>query len=195
MKRIAGATLIILALAALVGTQAYAQTEERGEFGVYADYTRLHNADNANFWGVGGRLAVNLNRWAQLEGGMAYDFERNFTTGTPGLTGTFTRSGLKILNGLFGPKFQAPLGPVKLFVTAKGGFVNFSVSRAVTFGNFGGAVTNIPSGNTNGAFYPGGGVELFYHWIGVRAEAGDLMYFDHGTNHNLSFNIGPQFRF
>ncbi len=194
MKRIVGAALMVLTLVALVGTQAYAQTEEHGEFGVFADYTRLHNAGNANFWGLGGRVAVNLKKWAQLEAGMGYDFERNFTTGTPGVTGTFTSSGLKILDGLFGPKFQAPLGPVQLFGTLKGGFVNFSVSRGATTSSFTNALSSIPNGNTNGAFYPGGGIELFYHWIGLRAEVGDLMYFDHGTNHNLKFTIGPQFR-
>jgi len=193
MKRIAGAALFVLALT-LVASPAFAQ-EEHGEFGIYADYTRLHNANNANFWGLGGRVAFNLNKWSQLEAGMAYDFERNFTTGTPGITGTFTRSGLKILDGLFGPKFQIPLGPVKLFATAKGGFVNFNVSTASTLSTFTGQIASIPNGNTNGAFYPGGGVELFYHWIGIRAEAGDLMYFDHGTNHNLRVTIGPQFRF
>src|SRR5512138_776684 len=185
MKRIAGAAFVILVMLALVGSKAYAQTEEHGEFGVFADYTRLHNAANQNFWGAGARIAFNLNSWSQVEAGMAYDFERNITTGTPGFTGTFQRSGLKILDGLFGPKFQAPLGPVKLFVTAKGGFVNFNVSRGSAISGFTGSLSNITTGNTNGAFYPGGGVELFYHWLGIRAEAGDLMYFDHGTNHNL----------
>ncbi len=192
MKWFLSAAAVVLALALLVPA-ALAQ-EEHGEFGVFADYTRLHNADNANFWGVGGRIAFNLNRFAQLEGSMAYDFERNFTTGVPGVSGTFQRSGLKVLDGLFGPKFQTGIGPVKAFVTAKGGFVNFSVSQKATFSSFTGAVSSVPNGNTNGAFYPGGGVELFYHWIGLRAEAGDLMYFDHGTNHNLKFTIGPQFR-
>ncbi len=193
MKWFISAAAIILALALTVPA-ALAQQEEHGEFGVFADYTRLHNANNANFWGVGGRVAFNLRKWAQLEGGMAYDFERNFTTATPGVTGTFTRSGLKIVDGLFGPKFQTGIGPVKAFVTAKGGFVNFSSSPKATFSSFTNAISSIPGGNTNGAFYPGGGVELFYHWIGVRAEVGDLMYFDHGTNHNLKFTLGPQFR-
>ena len=193
MKWFLSAAAVVLVIA-LTAPAAFAQQEEHGEFGVFADYTRLHNANNANFWGVGGRVAFNLNKWAQLEGSMAYDFERNFTTGTPGVTGTFTRSGLKILDGLFGPKFQTGIGPFKAFVTAKGGFMNFSVSPKATFSSFTGAVSSVPNGNTNGAFYPGGGVELFYHWIGIRAEAGDLMYFDHGANHNLKFTVGPQFR-
>ena len=44
-------------------------------------------------------------------------------------------------------------------------------------------------------FYPGGGIELFAGRFGIRAEAGDEMYFDRGANHNLKFTIGPQIRF
>lgn len=44
------------------------------------------------------------------------------------------------------------------------------------------------------AFYPGGGIELFAKWIGIRAEVGDQMYWENGANHNLKFSVGPQFR-
>jgi hypothetical protein len=29
----------------------------------------------------------------------------------------------------------------------------------------------------------------------LRAEAGDLMYFDRGANHNLNVTFGPTFKF
>jgi len=29
----------------------------------------------------------------------------------------------------------------------------------------------------------------------LRAEAGDMMYFDNGANHNLNVTFGPTFRF
>ncbi|HZR33116.1 MAG TPA: hypothetical protein VFA76_14820 [Terriglobales bacterium] len=193
MKRIAG---IILALA-LFAPAVWAQ-EEHGEFGVFADYTRLHNLRNGNLWGVGGQLAFNLNRFVQLEGSMAYDFERNFTTiNTNNGSGSasFSRSGLRLLNGLFGPKIQTGIGPVKAFVTVKGGFLNFNVSRKGPFSGFTGALSSVPSGDTNGVFYPGAGVEFFAHWFGVRAEVGDQIYFDNGANHNLKITFGPQFRF
>ena len=87
-------------------------------------------------------------------------------------------------------------GPVKLFAVLKGGFLNFSVTnRAVTAGNFATSVGTVPHGDTNGVFYPGGGVEFFAGRIGLRAEVGDMIYFDNGANHNLKFAVGPMFRF
>ena len=57
-------------------------------------------------------------------------------------------------------------------------------------------VSSIQNGNTNGVFYPGGGLEFFAgHVLGIRAEVGDEMYFDNGANHNLKVTFGPQFRF
>ena len=58
MKRIPGAFLI-LAIAAVLTVLAPAvlAQEEHGEFGVYADMTRLHHLNNTNFWGVGGRTS------------------------------------------------------------------------------------------------------------------------------------------
>ncbi len=192
MRRIATGAAILLALL-LLAPAMFAQ-EEHGEFGVFANYTKFHNLNNQNFWGLGGRLAFNLNKWAQLEGSMSYDFERNFTTSTPGVTGTFQRSGFRILDGLFGPKFQTGAGPFKVFFTTKAGFDNFSVTNKGPASGFTTAVTNVPSGNTHFAFYPGGGVELFAHWFGVRADVGDEMYWESGAKHNLRITVGPQFR-
>jgi hypothetical protein len=47
----------------------------------------------------------------------------------------------------------------------------------------------------NGAFYAGAGIEAFAGILGVRAEAGDEMYFDNGANHNLKITAGPVIRF
>jgi hypothetical protein len=57
MKRIPGA-LLVLAIATVVSvlTPAVLAQEEHGEFGVFADMTRLRHLNNTNFWGVGGRL-------------------------------------------------------------------------------------------------------------------------------------------
>ena len=197
MKRIAG-LLIIFALTA--APALFAQTEERGEVGVFADYTRLHNLNDANFWGAGGLLGFNLNHFATLEGSMAYDPERNFTTTTttvngPSTTTTFTRSGLRLLQGMFGPKFQTGIGPVRVFAPVKGGFLNFSTSGQNLANGFNNQIGNVTSGDTNGVVYPGGGVEFFAGRIGLRAEVGDMIYFDNGANHNLKFTIGPMFRF
>lgn len=192
MKWIVRLAMVVLALALLAPT-GFAQ-EEHGEIGVFANYLRFHNLNNQNFFGVGGRVAFNLNNWSQLEASMSYNFARNFTSGTPGISGSFTKSGFRTLDALFGPKFQTGAGPVKAFVTAKAGLMNFSVTNKGTVSGFTGAVSNIPSGDTHFAFYPGGGIELFAHWFGVRAEVGDEMYWENGHHNNLRVTFGPQFR-
>jgi hypothetical protein len=201
MKRILGILIFALTIAVLV-PGAWAQTEERGEVGVYFDYTRLHNFNDANMWGPGGHLGFNLGRFVQLEGNVAFDLERTFTntsTSTVGTTvsTTTTRSGLQLFQGFFGPKFQTGVGPVKLFGVVKGGVLNFQVNngnQASTFNNAAGQAFTL-RGDTNGVFYPGGGIELFAGRVGVRAEVGDMIYFDNGANHNLKFTVGPVFRF
>ena len=197
MKRIAG--LVVLAITFLAPA-LMAQQEQRGEIGVYADYTRLTHANNANFWGPAASVAFNLRPWAQLEGNFGYQPARTITftglntIGNGIVTNSFT-SNIRLVEGMFGPKFQTGFGPVKAFFVLKGGFLNFNSSnRHGGFAGFSNAVGNIAGGDTNGVFYPGGGVEFgMRHGIGIRAEVGDLMYIDRGANHNLKFMIGPTF--
>jgi hypothetical protein len=200
MKRIAGITILALMFLALAPA-LMAQTgtnEERGEFFVFADYTRLHSAGDANFWGPGGSLSFNLGRYAALEGGVAYDLERTFTntsSTTVGTTTTITttHNGLHLFQGLFGPKFQTALGPARVYGTVKGGFLNFGVGTN-NLSSFTNQVGSVPNGDTNGVLYPGVGVE-FGKRFGIRAEIGDMIYFDNGANHNLKFMIGPKISF
>jgi hypothetical protein len=39
------------------------------------------------------------------------------------------------------------------------------------------------------------GFEAFAGPIGIRAEVGDDIYFDHGAHNNLKVSFGPQLRF
>jgi hypothetical protein len=187
MKKLVIAMIAVLAFSAAPAMFA----QDHGVIGVYADYVRLKNADNTNYWGLGGRLGFNLHPNVQLEGEMSYDFAKDFTISTTG-GGTVTTEtrDLRLLHGLFGPKFQTA-GPVRVFAVLKGGFLNFSTDRRLATQ----IVTNVPNGDTNGVFYPGGGIELYSGWFGIRAEIGDLMYFDRGANHNLRLTFGPQIRF
>jgi len=192
MKKIS--LLLVIALGLMTVPALFAQ--DHAEVGVFADYVRLHHADDANFWGLGARVGFNVHSHVQLEADMAYDFERQFTTTTStGGTTTFDRSGLRLLHGTFGPKIQTNVGPVRAFVLLKGGFLNFGLSGANVSNGFTTQIGNFIGGDTNGVFYPGGGVEFFAGPIGLRVEAGDLMYFDRGANHNLSITVGPTFRF
>ena len=198
MKSIAFLAALALCLA-IVAPRASAQDEENnnhGQFGVFLDYNRLGGIQGThpNMFGIGGRLGVNLNPHIALEGEMAYDFERNVTTGTTGLANTST-SRLRLLTGLFGPKISTT-GPVRLFAVLKGGFVNFGVGGPVTAGTINNQIGNIVDGNTDGVFYPGGGVEFNSGWLGIRLEAGDEMFFlNNGTQNNLRITAGPQIRF
>lgn len=187
MKKIV--LVLTAALFLMVAPATFAQNH--GEFGVFADYVRLHHANDANYVGLGGRFGFNVHEHVQLEAEMSYDFAKSFTTTTTnGGTVTVNRTDLRLLHGLFGPKFQTGGQAIRGFVVLKGGFLNFSTDNALA-----GQFTGVPRGDTNGVFYPGGGVEFFAGPFGVRFEAGDLMYFDNGANHNLRITVGPQFRF
>ena len=165
--------------APMATAQAY-EPSDHAEVGVFADYFRLDQA-GTNQLGVGGRLSVNLNPYVQLEAEMAYDFDQTFVTGyTRSGTGTITtdRSQVRILHGLFGPKLQTNRGPVRLFVTAKGGFINFGLSSApATPGTFTSTVGNLTANNVEAVFYPGAGAEAFWGPIGgaFRRRRRDLL--------------------
>ncbi len=187
MKRIALVVILaMIAAPALLAQQT--PDKDHGEIGVFFDGLRLHHANDTNFYGFGGRVGFNVHPNVQLEAEMAYDFARNFTVTTTNATTTTTS--LRMINGLFGPKFQIGTRAVRAFVTVKGGILNFSTNH-----NLSGQITGINGGDTNGVFYPGGGLEFYASHFGLRAEIGDEMYFDNGANHNLRFTVGPQIRF
>ena len=196
MKRLA----VIGALVFCVGLLSPALPAQENDYnhgsvGVYFDYTRLQLA-RLNMFGVGGRVGFNIRPAVVLEAEMAWDFERSATATitSGGITNTF-RSELRLIHGLVGPKFQTPKGPLRLFVTFKGGLLNFGVGGPVTAGVFATQIGTIHDGDTNGVLYPGGGVEFNAGAFCIRVEAGDEIYWDNGANHNFKFMGGPQFRF
>jgi len=198
MKRLAIFSVLVLGLAAL-GPAASAQNtsnddKNHGNFGIYFDYTRLKQA-SFNMFGVGARLGINVHPHVVLEGEMAYDFERSQTATitSGGITNTF-RSNLRLIHGLVGPKIQTT-GPIRVFAVLKGGILNFALGGPATGGTFANQFGTLKDGDTNGVFYPGGGVEFNAGWLGIRLEAGDEIYFDNGANHNFKFMGGPQIRF
>ena len=195
MKRVA--LIAVLALLVVAPGTLLAQTENRIEFGPFADYLRYDrsNSTTTNFVGVGGRIGFHLNPYASVEAEMAYDFARNNSFTTSNGAGTsFTTTSFRPLTGLFGPKFQFGKGRFDLFATGKVGFVNFGSVKSTSLG-FPTSVGNITTGDTRFALYPGVGIEGFAGHLGVRAEVGDEMYFLNGTQHNLRVTFGPQFRF
>ena len=74
--------------------------------------------------------------------------------------------------------------------------MNFSIGNpsSVSTG-FTNTISNITDGDTHPVFYPGGGIEAFAKWFGVRAEIGDMMWFNNGSHNNMRITFGPQIRF
>ena len=173
-----------------------AQSGDHAEVGAFFDYFRFSDASPVrNFVGVGGRAAFNIRPSIQIEGEMAYDFKRNFTnTFTNGVSTEVVTTQFRTLHGFFGPKFQTGSGPFRVFVSGKVGFDNFSVNNENADTGFVNTV-GLTSGATYFALYPSGGFEAFAGPIGIRAEAGDDVYFNGGAHNNLRVTFGPQFRF
>ena len=192
MKRIA-----FLILAAGLGVTPIAHAQNHAEVGAFVDYFRLGDT-GSNFLGLGGRAAVNVARHVQIEAEMSYDFNRAFTEGFTDPTGgsvTTQNSNIRVLHGLFGPKFQTS-GPVRVFATVKGGFTNFRFDPTpASFSTFTSSVSNLRADNVDATLYPGGGFEAFLGPIGLRLEVGDEIIFVHGPHNNWKVSFGPQLRF
>jgi hypothetical protein len=194
MKRYLG--LFIGSLFLVAGPMVMAQENaDHAEVGVFADYFRFGDNPHVNFIGLGGRAGFNVHPNVQMEAEMAYDFRRNFTnTFENGVSTVFVNSNFRVLHGFFGPKFQTGSGPFRVFVGAKFGFDNFSVNTQVPGQGFVSTV-GLANGSTDFALYPSGGIEAFAGPIGIRAEVGDDVFFNHGGHNNLRATLGPQFRF
>lgn len=191
MKRV----VLLAAFAAIIFAPA-ARAQNHAEVGAFVDYFELHET-RTNYVGIGGRVAVNIARPVQIEAEMSYDFGRAFAETFSNGTGVVStqNSRLKVLHGLFGPKLQTT-GPVRVFVTAKGGFVNFRFDNGNNpLSGFTSSIQNLRDDNVSAVFYPGGGVEGFLGPFGLRAEVGDEMIFANGLRHNWRITFGPQIRF
>jgi hypothetical protein len=190
---------LFLGIVCFAGTSLLAQSNNNDhiEVGIFADYFNLARpTPHINFVGLGGRAAFNVRSNVQIEAEMAYDFRRNFTTTTSnGVSTQFVSVGLRPLHALFGPKFETSGGPVRLFGTFKAGLINFSASNESPGSGFQSGLSDITTGNTSAAIYPGLGVEGFAGWLGLRLDAGDAIYFKDGTHNNLRITFGPTIRF
>jgi hypothetical protein len=166
--------------------------QEHATIGVFGDYTRLAPI-NTNMWGLGARVGFDTHHLT-LEGEMSYDFDATYTSNLTGVIDNFpptpARNSLHLWSGLFGPKFQIG-GPVKLFVEAKGGFLNFAGGNP----SFVSQVNSFGSASTYGVFFPGAGIQGHLGPVGLRLDVGDEMYFNNGAHHNLKVMAGPFFRF
>ena len=197
MKRIG--LLLIVGLVLTVAPALYAQNH--GQVGVFVDYMHMNPTDT-NQIGLGGRVGFNVHKNVQLEGEMGYLFDRAFLEECTGCVlppPTAVKSDLRVLHGLFGPKFQTgdDDSKARFFVTIKGGFANIGLSdRPVTFGNFATSVENLRLRATNGVLYPGVGAEFYAGPIGLRFDVGDeIIFFENQAENNIRVTAGPSIRF
>jgi hypothetical protein len=196
MKR--SLTMVLFAiLLAVPSLMAQEESYNHVEVGAFADYFNLSaTSPHINFVGVGGRAAFNVRSSVQIEAEMAYDFKRDFnSTFFNGVSTEVVTTRLRTLHALFGPKVTTGGGPFRLFGTFKAGLINFSASSQNATSGFQGALSDVTTGNTAAAIYPGAGLEGFLGPIGLRAEVGDEIYFKNGTHNNLRVTFGPTFRF
>jgi len=186
--------IMLLAVASLASAPAL-RAQDHGELGVFGEMFRA-SASSLNLYGVGGRVGLNVHPNVALEAEGSYDFSQSNTQSITDINHNTTvfRSDLRATHFQFGPKFQLGTNsPVRAFLFAKGGFVRFGVTPGpVTFGAF---PTGLENTDLNGTFYPGGGIEFFLGPIGIRADAGDEIYFDRGAQNNLKITVGPTIRF
>jgi hypothetical protein len=197
MKRLVLPVFVLLCFIATQLGVAQVLKGDHVEVGVFADYFRIGQSNpSLNYAGLGGRLAFNVRPSVQIEGEMAYDFDRSYTNVlTNGVTTTLLRSDTHVLHGLFGPKFQTGSGPLRFFVTGKVGLINFTTNTQGVQQGFKSALGAVGSGDSKFAVYPGGGIEGFVGPIGLRFEVGDDIYFDNGARNNLRVSFGPTLRF
>jgi hypothetical protein len=189
----------LIAVAFLFAPGAFAQeTPDQVNLGVFGNYVRLSDG-SLNLAGVGARVSLGVLPMVQLEAESAYDFDQAFTEGfTNSSTGTVSivPTNVRALDGLFGPKLMTNKGPVRLFVTAKGGFMNFNINPgAATITTVGNTLARLRGSNVYGVFYPGAGGEAFWGPIGLRLDIGDEVYFNNGGHNNLRIAFGPTIRF
>ena len=197
MRCLVVCAVLVFVIASPSFVVAQALKGDHVEVGAFADYFRLDRTEpNLNYAGLGGRVAFNLRPSVQIEGEMAYDFDRSFTnTFTNGVIEQLVPSKTHILHGLFGPKFQTGSGPVRIFVTGKAGLISFTTNTQGAPAGFKSALGAVGNGNAKFAVYPAGGVEGFIGPVGLRLEVGDDIYFDNGARNNLRVSFGPTFRF
>src|SRR6202166_4439840 len=189
----------LLSLSAFLFAAAPLFAQKRIEAGIFLDYLSISQTNTNNF-GLGARFGYRIHRDVLLEGELAYDYGINFDEAYRNIAnGNITaieRTSIGVTHGLFGPKLQPGGGGFRPFVTLKGGFVDFRLSRSLLpYSDVASAVFGLRTSSLNAAIYPAAGIEATLGPIGLRLEAGDEIYFNQGAHNNLRLTFGPILRF
>lgn len=169
------------------------------EAGLFLDALSISETNTNNF-GLGARFGYRLRDHVMLEGEVAYDYGINFDEAYVNLsTGNIAAIGhtsIGVTHGLLGPTLERSSGHLHPFATLKAGFVDFRLSPSLLpYSNVASSIFGLRTSNVNAALYPGAGVEATLGPVGLRLEAGDEIYFNHGARNNLRITFGPVVRF
>ena len=111
---------VVLATLLMLAPALFAQND--GEFGVFADYTRLGTGGGSalNYVGVGAPLGFNVRPNLALEAEGSWDPNRSYayTNGTGGVFDTYNAN-LHIAQAMFGPKVRFGTGAFAGFCYGK----------------------------------------------------------------------------
>lgn len=190
-------TRIILTL--LLFATCSSSFAQRVDAGVFLDYLDIAQTSTNNF-GLGARFGYRIHRDIMLEGELAYDYGINFDEAyinlSNGNIAAIARTSIGVTQGLVGPKIQPSGGGFRPFITLKAGFVDFRLSPSLLpYSDVASAIFGLRTSSLNAAIYPAAGIEAALGPVGLRLEAGDEIYFNHGSHNNLRITFGPILRF
>ncbi|UWZ84035.1 hypothetical protein [Occallatibacter riparius] len=193
--RLVGVVIAVLLLVASSSLHA----QKKVEIGVLLDYVQISQTDTPNF-GLGGRFGYRVHRNVMIEGEVAYGYGVNFNElyrdVSNGDVVAIENTSIGITDGLFGPMISPRHGHLRGFATLKGGFVDFRLSPSlIPYSGVASSVLGIRTSSMNAALYPAAGAEATLGPVGLRLEAGDLIYFNDGAQNNLRITFGPVVRF
>jgi len=172
--------------------------QRKVELGVFLDYLNISQTSTNNF-GLGARFGYKIHRDILLEGELAYDYGINFDEAyvniADGNITAIARTSIGVTHGLIGPKIQSG-GGFRPFATLKAGFVDFRLSPTLLpYSDVASTIFGLRTSSLNAAIYPAAGIEATLGPVGLRLEAGDEIYFNHGAHNNLRITFGPILRF
>jgi hypothetical protein len=190
---------LIFVLLALVRFASFSSAQSRIEAGIFLDSLNISQSATNNL-GLGGRFGYRIHSHIMLEGELAYDYGLNFHEAyvdvTTGNIAAIENTSIGVTHGLIGPTVQPAHGHLRPFATLKAGFMDFRLSGSLLpDSGIVSSVLGLRTSNLNFALYPAGGIAASLGPVGLRLEAGDEMYFNSGTHHNLRITFGPIVRF
>jgi hypothetical protein len=192
-------SLLAASVFALLNITLLCRAQKRVEAALYADYLDLSQTDTSNV-GIGGRFGYRVHQHVMMEGELSYGYGVNFKEAyrdiANGDTRAIARTSIGVTDGLFGPMIEPAHGHLRPFATIKGGFIDFRLSPSlIPYSDVVSSIFGIRTSRVNAALYPGAGAEAVFGPVGLRLDAGDEIYFNHGAHNNLRIAFGPLVRF